>query len=240
MPKINFSLIIPCYNEGPTFETNVKQIITELEKLKLSWEVIFVEDKSTDDTKETLEKIQKNIKGSQIILHKTNTGRGKTVRDGIEAASGEICGFIDVDCEILPSYIPIFIEEIKKGNDMVIATRFYENYPDSINRYISSKIYSAIARRILNLPLSDTEAGYKFFKRERVLPILAKTRDNGWFWDTEICAQAYMNGLKISQVPVLFVRRDDKKSTVRIIPDSFEYLKKLTRFSLKYRRELHK
>lgn len=240
MNKTDFSLILACYNEGPTFEDNVGKIIGELKKLKGSWEVIFVEDKSSDETREKVEALSGKIRNSKLILHKVNTGRGKAVRDGIAAARGEICAFIDVDCEISPSYIPVFIEEIKKGNDMAIATRFYENQPHALARVISSKAYSLIVSTLIKTPFADTEAGFKFFRKSRIAPIIAKSRDDGWFFDTEICMLAHFAGLKISQVPVLFIRREDKKSTVRLIPDSIGYLRKLFRFKAKYKNMINK
>lgn len=237
--KIEFSLVLPCYNEGPTFEDNVSRITGELKGLK-SWEIIFVEDKSDDDTKASITKLLKQIKNSRAIYHLKNEGRGKSVRDGILAAKGEVCGFIDVDCEISPTYIPIFIEEIKKGADMAIATRYYESKPHAIVRLISSKVYSMAVSALLKAPFADTEAGFKFFRRRSILPVLGKTYDNGWFWDTEICMMAHFAGLKIVQVPVLFIRREDKKSTVKLIPDSLRYFRMLLKFRIEHRTQLHR
>lgn len=237
MSKIGFSLVLPCYNEGPTFESNVGKILKELKRLKLSWEIIFVEDSSIDDTKSEVEKLVLTIPNSRAIYHKKNEGRGKSVADGLFAAKGEICGFMDVDCEISPSYIPIFIWEIKKGYDMAIANRFYEGKFKSILRFVASSTYSRLVRLILNLPFDDTEAGFKFFNRKKIIPIVKMTRDKRWFWDTEICARTYLNDLTVSQVPVLFKKRADKKSTVRLIPDSIEYLKKVIEFKKQLNKE---
>lgn len=230
MQKIELSLILPSYNEGPTFKKSVERILNELSSLKLRWEIIFVEDKSHDDTRLEVEKLLLTIPNSRAIYHRKNEGRGKSVRDGILSAKGDICAFMDVDCEVSPTYIPIFIEEIKKGNDMTIANRYYEGKFNSISRLLVSKVYFKLASVILKLPFNDTEAGFKFFNREKIMPVLKSTKEKGWFWDTEICARAYMSGLKISEVPVLFKRRSDKKSTVRIIPDSSQYLLKLISF----------
>jgi dolichol-phosphate mannosyltransferase len=230
MQKIDFSLILPSYNEGPTFKKNVERILKELSSLKKNCEVIFVEDKSRDDTRLKVEELVLAIPNARAIYHKKNQGRGKSVVDGILMAKGNICGFMDVDCEISPSYVPIFIEEIKKGNDMTIANRYYEGKSNSILRLLASRIYFKLASVLLTLPFKDTEAGFKFFNRERIIPILKSTKEKGWFWDTEICVKAYLNGLKISEVPVLFKRRSDKKSTVKIVPDGTQYLLKLISF----------
>ena len=240
MPKIDFSLILACYNEGTTFEKSIREIVSVLNNLKRNWEIIFVEDKSTDETKKSVEEFTKEIKNAKAIFHTKNEGRGKSVSDGIKAAKGIICGYLDVDLEVSASYIPLFVEEIEKGSDMVIGKRFYEGNFKSMIRFMASKFYSTLVKTILNIPIEDTEAGYKFLKRHKILPILSKVQDKHWFWDTEICTRAYWKGLKISQVPVLFVKRKDKKSTVKLIPDSWNYLIKLLKFKSEVPKTIYK
>lgn len=236
MNKYDFSLILPCYNEGPTFEESVGKIVKELNRTKKRWEIIFVEDKSLDETKQTLEKLLKKINGARAIFHKKNMGRGKSVMDGIQASSSPICGFMDVDCEISPSYIPLFIQEVKNGASIAVGKRFYEKGWKSISRVVTSKVYANLVKFLLNLPISDTEAGFKFFNRSRILKIISKTHDHGWFWDTEICARAYYEKIKVSEIPVLFVRRLDKKSTVNLLSDSVNYFTKIIKFRSKVSR----
>ena len=241
MRKVDFSLILACYNEGATFEKSVREIVSVLNNLiKWNWEIMFVEDKSTDETKKSVEEFTKEIKNAKAIFHTKNEGRGKSVSDGIKAAKGIICGYLDVDLEVSASYIPLFVEEIEKGSDMVIGKRFYEGNFKSMIRFIASKFYSTLVKTILNIPIEDTEAGYKFLKRHKILPILSKVQDKHWFWDTEICTRAYWKGLKISQVPVLFVKRKDKKSTVKLIPDSWNYLIKLLKFKSEVPKTIYK
>lgn len=228
MSKVDLSVILACYNEGPTFAASVGKIIRELRKLRKEWEIIFIEDKSVDGTGELVKKLVKATKNSRALFHKKNLGRGKSVTDGIIAARGEICGYLDVDLEISEKYIGIFVAEIEKGADLVVGRRFYEGGLAAISRFLASKIYANLVKRLLKLPVTDTEAGYKFFKREKILPLLKKTSAKHWFWDTEICARAYWANLAISEIPVLFARRGDKKSTVRLIPDTLAYLKSLT------------
>ena len=230
MPKIDFSIILACYNEGSTFERSVAKIISVLGKIKKNWEIIFVDDKSDDETRRVVEKLTSQTKNFKAIYHQKNQGRGKSVADGLKIAHGNICGYLDVDLEVSADYIPIFIEEIEKGADVAIGRRFYEGGIRSILRFLASKVYSSIVRILLAIPLEDTEAGYKFFRRSKILPIAAKTRDSGWFWDTEICTRSYFAGLKISEIPVLFIRRREKKSTVRLFTDSWDYLIKIFKF----------
>jgi hypothetical protein len=85
-------------------------------------------------------------------------------------------------------------------------------------------------QRMIRVPLADTETGFKLFRREPILPVLAQCEDRGWFWDTEIMVRAHHAGLAIVEVPVLFVRRFDKQSSVQPIRDSLDYFRKLWRF----------
>ena len=238
MSKVEVSIIIACYNEGPTFESSVKRVVEVLENLNKKWEIIFVEDKSNDETKNSVEKFADGLEGASAIYHSKNMGRGKSVSDGIKAAKGRICGFLDIDLEVDAKYIEVFVNEIEKGADMTIGVRFYDHSLKSLPRVVASKLYSTTVSSLLKIPLADTETGYKFFNRSKILPIVKKSKNKGWFWDTEICARTYWAGLKISQVPVLFNRRRDKKSTVRLIPDSFEYLKQLLKFRSQIPRSL--
>lgn len=190
MKRIDLSIILACYNEGPTLEKSVLEILKVLETTKKNWEIIFVEDKSSDETTQKVKDLARDIKNAKTIFHRQNQGRGKTVVDGISAARGVICGYLDVDLEVSADYIPIFVEEIEKGTDMVIGQRFYEGGLESLSRFLASKIYSVIAKILLALPIDDTEAGYKFFRRSKISPIVANIKDKGWFFDTEICARA--------------------------------------------------
>ena len=231
MTTVDLSIILACYNEGPTFDASVRRIIASCAKLKKSWEILFVEDKSTDDTRAKVEKLVAVMDSARAIYHQKNQGRGKSVADGIKASKGKICGYLDVDLEVSANYIPIFVEEIEKGVDMAVGKRFYERGGlKSVLRLIGSRVYARMVQVLLSIPIEDTEAGYKFLRRSKILPILSATRDKKWFWDTEICARASWAGLKISQIPVLFTRRADKKSTVRLIPDTWEYLIKIIKF----------
>ena len=166
----------------------------------------------------------------RLIRHERNTGRGRTVMDGFEASRGRIIGFLDIDLETPAHYIPVAALEIERGADVASAWRIYKFLWRSFYRQILSNGYHKLVSSALHLPLQDTEVGFKFFNRERALPILRECEDAGWFWDTEIMARSYFAGLKIIEIPTLFLKRYDKKSSVRPFHDSIEYFAKLRRF----------
>lgn len=232
------SVVLACYNEAPVLLPCFAEIHETLESLHAPYEVLFVDDTSRDGTREMLRSLlARHADGSvKAIFHERNLGRGATVSEGFRAARGEFVGYLDLDLEVHCRYIPALVSALRKGADVATVRRIYAFQPASLDRYLMSRGYSFLVRRLLGTRLHDTETGYKFFRRESLLPLLDEIRDPGWFWDTEIMIRAERRGLRIVEVPGAYVRRYDKISTVRGVRDSVKYLGRLLRF----RRELRK
>ena len=232
--KPELSLVLPCYNEAQHIDKSIERIIQTLEDSRLTYEVILIDDKSKDDTAKHIKNIVKKNKNIRAFFHKENFGRGGTVKDGILKSRANIVGFIDIDLEVLPDYIPHILRVLKNGEaDMVVGQRHYpfHFFPiDHLLRLILSNGYTFMVRNLLYLPIHDTESGYKFFIKKKIIPVLTKTQDMHWFWDTEITARALMDGLRVKEVPVLFLRNEEKTSTVKLIPDTIDYFKAIIKF----------
>ena len=234
----DLSLILACFNEIDVFVSSVERIVETLSHSKLTYEIIFVDDKSSDNTRQLIAKACKKYPYTFALYHHVNCGRGKTVADGFMKATGEVVGFIDIDCEVGPEYIPQMVSIIlEKKADVVIGERIYRSSPGSIMREILSRGYQWLSDFLIGTGGLDTETGYKFFRRSKVVPLLAKTVHMGWFWDTEIMVRAKRAGLTICEVPVLFLRRFDKQSSVNIIRDTADYLVNLWKFRTQLARE---
>ena len=228
----DLSLVIACYNEEAILEASIEETLHVLDTLNLSTEIIFVDDASRDRTRELIDRIIATHpdRAMRKIEHAQNVGRGGTVTDGFRAARGEFIGYLDIDLEVHARYLVPCIVALRNGYDVATALRVYKFYWRSLDRYVMSKGYRWLMRRVLGLPLRDTETGFKFFRRKRILPVLEATVDRGWFWDTEVMARADASGLKIIEIPSLFVRRFDKQSTLNPLADTIDYLRKLWRF----------
>lgn len=231
--KYDVSLILPCYNEAEHFNQSLKRIINVLDQTDYTYEIIFVEDKSLDSTKDLIENALKKYPRHNLsaYFHAVNQGRGQTVIDGFTKSQGKIIGFIDFDLEVGEWYLPKFIRTIESGFAVANAWRIYDFNFKSLIRWIGSKGYIWLQKQLINLPFHDTEAGYKFFNKNKIMPLIAKCRHKDWFFDTEILALANKYQLKIKEIPVAFVRRSDKTSTVKLIPDTLKYLTNLFKFA---------
>ncbi len=237
MDKPQLSIVLACYNEASHLEKSFDRLKGILSYSNLIYEIIFVDDKSTDNTIEVIDNIFKSHRGMRLnkILHNINTGRGKAVTDGLKSAEGEVAGYIDADLEIDPVYIYSFYHAIERGYDAAIGERVSRFSMHSIPRFFTGRGYNMFMRTLINLPLHDTEAGIKFFSRQKLMLILDSMEDHHWFWDTEICARMYKKGYKIKEIPCVYTRSSSKRSTVKIIPDSIYYFKKLVKFRTVYK-----
>lgn len=233
MSNVSLSLVITCYNEAALLEESVKTLLGVLSATPLSYEIIFVDDGSSDLTATILENLKARAPAGsmKIITHKNNAGRGQSVMDGWNAASGNILGYIDIDLEVHAQHIPSMVDAIgREGYDGAIALRRYEIKASLLLRHILSKGYVRLVRLLLSLPYRDTEAGYKFIKRDLYNNISGQFQHSGWFWDTEFMALAWINGYRIKEIPCPFNRRSDKRSSVRVISVTLQYFFNLIRF----------
>lgn len=229
--QLDLSLILPCYNEHDVFEESVSFIVEALERTPWSFEIIFVDDGSSDATRKMITSICKKNPHCRFVFHKENLGRGAAVSTGILQSKAPIVGYIDIDCEVSPLYIPSFVQVIKNQEaDIVIGKRIYRTNLFSIVREVLSVGYRMIVSHLLGTDRIDTESGYKFFHKKKFLPVLSSIQNTGWFWDTECVVRSLRSGLRIKEIPVLFLRRSDKKSTVRLFHDTCSYVLAIFRF----------
>src|SRR3990167_2337237 len=128
MDKYDVSLVLACYNEAEIFADSVARIIDTLDQTDYTFEIIFVDDVSTDNTRELINKALKKYPRHNltVIHHQVNQGRGQTVVDGFLKAEGRFVGFIDIDLETGEWYLPRFLQTLENGVDAVIANRVYD------------------------------------------------------------------------------------------------------------------
>lgn len=232
--KIDFSLVVPCYMESGHLEKSIAQLSEVLSECKFTWEIIFVDDGSLDNTPAIIHRCSATIPNCQIILKSKNEGRGRAVQDGVGRARGTVVGFVDIDLEVAAHYIPVMVSTILiKEAEVVTGCRAIQWTwsPYGIVRLCLSQGYRFLFRCFLGLPISDPETGFKFFNRESLNEILPSIKNRGWFWDSEVMAKSYLSGLRIRELPCVFIRRQDKKSTVRLLRDTLRQFRELVSFA---------
>ena len=235
---MDVSIILPCYNELEALKSTVPAIQRVMDSTIYEYELIIAEDSSTDGTAELAKKLAEE-NDNIVWVHRSDVrGRGLALTNALRLSRGRIAGFIDVDLETPAHYIYPAILEIENGADIATCNRVYK-----LNRYhflyrlpkvLSHYCYLWISRHLLGMENFDNEAGFKFFNRGRILPILDEVKDTHWFWDTEIMVRSYRLNYKISALPMLFLPDHLRKSKTNLLLDSVSQLIKL----FKFRKEL--
>lgn len=230
---LDVSIVIACYNEEALLEASVADIVATMDASRYEYELIFIDDASSDRTVEIIKKICAGKSNYRYVCHAENVGRGGTVVEGIRLAKGRVAGFLDVDLEVPSKHIPELAAAIIDGScSVATVSRSYRLSlrPLALLRTVLSSGYRRLVNLTLHLPYVDTETGYKFFDRRRILPVLDECQNVGWFWDTEIMALAAKHNLTVKEMPGFYERRIDKTSSVRVVGDTLVYAKDLLAF----------
>lgn len=235
---MDLSLIIACYNEQSHLERNLQEIRSTLELCPWDFELILIDDASQDETPELIENFVASEPRARSVLHAENVGRGGTVAEGLRLARGSVAGYIDLDLEVHCRYVPSLVQAIFSDRcDVATALRVYKVNltPSGVLRWILSAGYRIVARTALASPFADTETGFKFFRREAILPVLDRCEQRGWFWDTEVMLEAKAAGLRVLEIPALFQRQPAATSSLRVLPDTLGYLRAIAAYRRKRR-----
>jgi hypothetical protein len=196
------------------------------------YEIILVDDCSGDGTRAIIEDICSSTPHCSFIFHDVNSGRGAAFKTGFRQARGTVVGFIDIDLEVGAHYVPTLVQQIlSHGYDVATGHRHYLiRQTGGVLRVLLSYSYRRLGRLVLRFGIRDSETGYKFFNRDRAAGVVLGSEHDGWFWDTEVMCRSVLADLKIIEIPVLYLRRFDKQTTVRVLPDAIRCFRQLLKF----------
>jgi len=203
---VKLSVVIPAYNEGEHIFDNLLKTEKVLSGFCDSFEIICVNDGSSDNTYEEILRAVESASCIKCVSYEENKGKGKAVKTGSFAAKGKYTAFLDADMDISPTHLNGFLERMEKGDvDIVIGSKMH---PDSVLDYpLSRKImsygYYVMLLLLFRLRVHDTQTGVKLFKSELLKKIIADIQTNGFAYDIEILAIANVYGAKIAEMPIV-------------------------------------
>ena len=160
------SIILPCYNEEKSIENNVSKIKEEITKINKEYEIIVVDDGSTDSSREKLKSLD-----VKVISHPHNLGYGAALKTGIHNSRYEIIVTLDGDCQNDPKDIPAMLEKFASHseNDLLMIGGVRVNRKDNLGKKIASKFGKFFRKHLLNDDHPDTGCGIKVFHKKLYL-----------------------------------------------------------------------
>jgi glycosyltransferase involved in cell wall biosynthesis len=210
------SIIIPAYNEAETIGWVLDEVKQAMEKLKLSYEIIVIDDGSTDNTGQ----ISRN-RGVKIISHRKNLGSGASRKSGLLAAKGEIAVMLDADGTYSASDIPNILEPLPQA-DQVIGVRKVEVGNYRLLRGVVKWFIQRLASFLTHKQIPDLNSGLRAVKRKIILNFLDFLPD-GFSCVSTMTIVFLMNGLNIVFIPCQYKPRVGK-SKFRPIVDTYNYI----------------
>ena len=206
-PPLDLSIVIPAFNEERRLPKAIEQIGSYLKTRPLRAEIIVVDDGSTDATPKLIARYREEYPWLRLISNSRNRGKGYSVRHGVLEAWGDIVLFTDADLSTpIEEADKLLAAMRERGYDGAIGSRGMDRsliqvHQSAIREWAGS-LFNRMVRWIAGLEFSDTQCGFKAFRRERARIIFDQQRIERFGFDPEILFLAKRHGLRIAEIPV--------------------------------------
>jgi dolichyl-phosphate beta-glucosyltransferase len=206
-PKLDLSIIIPAFNEEARLPKTLDAVIAYAQSRPYRTEIMVVDDGSTDRTAEIVSSYSQTYPAPRLVSNAGNRGKGYSVRHGMLEAAGEIALFTDADLSTPIEEADKLIAAIREQNfDAAIGSRAVDRSTIQVHqsaiREMAGIFFNRMVQWILNIQLSDTQCGFKAFRRERTRIIFEQQRIERFGFDPEILYLAKRHGLRVAEIPV--------------------------------------
>lgn len=201
--ETGLSYIIPCYNEENAIKSTAERLQAVLESLGRPFEIIVVDDGSKDNSAD----IAGTCKGVKVLRHPANAGYGASLKTGITHAQYDWIGIVDADGTYEIEKIPVLVEEMEKGFDMVVGARSNVHDHDGLFKKLMRKLYIGAIKILVNAGAEDPNSGLRIFTKSLALtffPFLCNT----FSFTTSITVFALGDAYFVKYVPTHYQERE--------------------------------
>lgn len=212
--KGRISVIMPAYNESPHIYKNIIETSSVFEKTKRDFEIIVVDDGSTDSTYDEAKRAAGELKNVKVVHYADNNGKGNALKEGFKSATGDYVVFLDSDLDLHPMQLHRLFRIMRNRRaDVVIGSKHHPksqlDYP--AGRKVISRVYALILKALFGLPLRDTQTGLKVFHYEVLKRVFPKVLSKRFAYDLEILVNAKRLGYRVTESPVVLNFKRPKK-----------------------------
>ncbi len=229
MANKEISIVVPCYKEAGVIEVNIETLYAYLKTRFDRFEIVVVTDGSPDDTRKNIEQLGMTRPEIPIVLipFKQNQGKGAAVKAGVLASKYDPILFIDADLTIPIDELEKFVSALDSA-DIVIASRLvsgshYEE-PAPWYRVVMARGFHLLQILLLgNFEFSDTQCGFKLFRRETAIKLFKKITIKRFAFDAELLFLARKYNSKVDILPVI-IKKDSRNTNVNTLSDPINML----------------
>ncbi len=235
---MKISVIIPMYNEHAVIEQTAKTLSAAMSESFSDYEIVFSDDGSTDGCGQLVRGLA--LPNVRVVGYEQNRGKGCAVRTGMLEAQGDILIFTDADLAYGTDVIAEAVARMEKEPTcgMLIGSRNLEanGYGDyGPMRRLMSRTYIRVLCLVGGFRLSDSQCGFKAFRREAAHAIFSRAKVDGFAFDFETILRAQKEGIAILEMPVRVLNHGDSK--IHIFRDTARMLSDLRRIRREIKRE---
>ncbi len=233
---MQLSLVIPAYNEAAIISQTLTVVERYLNTLAIDYEIIVINDGSTDETLTKLNDYQSpRVK---VLSYQINQGKGYAVNNGMRIARGEYVLMMDVDLSTDIKEIPVFLATMKESNcDIIIGNRNHQPFYQQQRpwgRALCGVGFAQLSATMLGCPLKDFTCGFKMFTQQAKEVITPRQRIHRWAFDSEMLFIAKQHHLTVSQLPVEWKHQGNSKvMVIKALGESFLELLRIRYFAFK-------
>ena len=211
--KMKYSIFLPTYNERENLPIIVQLLVQTMDLLEVQYEIIIVDDNSPDGTQEVAEKLQEIFGKNRIVLapRPGKLGLGTAYIHALKFAKGEFCIIIDADLSHHPKHIADMIAEQARGDlDIVVGSRCLPGggvHGWNLKRKIVSRGANLLTEILLQPGISDITGSFRLYRRSQLQILMDECVSKGYVFQMEMIVRARSKGMKIGEVPIVFVDR---------------------------------
>jgi glycosyltransferase involved in cell wall biosynthesis len=221
----SLSIVIPTYNEEPRIAGTLEKVVRFLEAQSYGWEVVVVDDGSTDGTAALVEERAK-AEARIRLERRPHAGKGWTVRHGMLAAKGRLRMLCDADLAMPIEFLPRFLAKIDEGHDVAIGSREAHGarrFGEPAGRHLIGRAFNWCVRLLAVRQFQDTQCGFKCFRAGAAETLFPLQRTKGFGFDVEVLYLAVRKKMQVAEVPIDW--HHQPRSKVRPMVDSFIMLR---------------
>ncbi len=231
----SLSVVLPAYNEEENVAEAVEHVSDVAQTLDREYEIILVNDGSSDRTGEIGRELEERIPCFRLVEHYPNRGYGGALKAGFEAATKDLIAFYPADAQFDFGEVERLLEPVDGGDaDVVCGYRF--DRQDHIVRKLNALGWNVVVRLFFGYLCRDIDCGFKLFRRDILDHV--NIASDGAMIDTELLAGAKARGFRFAEVPLTHLPREAGEATGANLAVIAKAFRDLVHFRLRLSREL--